>query len=104
VDAWVVPDGFFSKGEEMILSRRDSARLGYRLVSEEEDSVDDGEDVLPSEWVPGPILTPAEVPAQVRREVERFPVADPSEPTYSGICLGWRDAWRAQPCSTSVDG
>jgi len=68
VDAWFVPDGFFSKGEEMILSRGDSARLGYRFVSEEEDSVDDGEDVLPSEWVPGPILTSAEVPAQVRRD------------------------------------
>jgi len=75
VDAWVVPDRFFSKGEEMILSRGDSARLDYRFVSEEEDSVDDGEDVLPSEWVPGPILTSPEVPAQVRREVERFPVA-----------------------------
>ena len=58
MDAWVVPDGFFSKGEEMILSRGDSARPGYRLVSEEEDSVDDGEDVLPSERVPGPILRP----------------------------------------------
>ena len=31
--------------------------------------------MLPSERVPGPILTSAEVPAQVRREVERFPVA-----------------------------
>ena len=64
MDAWVVPDGFFSKGQEMLSSRGDSARLGFRFVSEEEDSVDDGEDVLPSEWVPGPILTSAEVPAQ----------------------------------------
>ena len=79
MDAWVVPNGFFSKGEEMILSRGNSARLGYRLVSEEEESVDDGEDFLPTEWVPGPILTSAEVPAQIRREVERFSVATSME-------------------------
>jgi hypothetical protein len=79
VDAWVVPDGFFSKGEGMNLSRGDSVRLGYRHFSEEEDSVDDGEDMLPSEWVPGLILTSAEVPAQIRREVKRFPVATSME-------------------------
>jgi hypothetical protein len=53
--AWVVSEGLFCKEEDIILSRYHTARLGYRFISDYEDSVheDEKEDALTSEWISG---------------------------------------------------
>lgn len=46
-------EGFFFEEEDVILSRDHSTGLGYRIISDYEDSVNNGKGLLPREWIPG---------------------------------------------------